>query len=230
MTAIPQPDALSPVHVTTSATMPMKYAGFLRRSMAALIDGAILLVLMIGAAVAVAPSVSQTNDTVTISRNGQTIRLSDLAAPSVVVTHTGSQITTTETTTATIGLGTIHHVVTRTTDERSGASRQPISTSSSLSSYPSAMAYVLFVGLWLLCASAFEASPLRATPGKLALFIRVADEQGRRVTMPRALARNALKLVSGVPVFVGFMMAGWTARKQALHDMIAQCVVEVALT
>ena len=71
---------------------------------------------------------------------------------------------------------------------------------------------------------------MQATPGKLALFIRVADEQGRRVTMPRALARNALKLVSVLPALVGFMMAGWTARKQALHDMMAQCVVEVALT
>ncbi len=230
MTAIPQPHALSPVRVATSATMPMKYAGFLRRSMAALIDGLILLVLMIGAAVVLAPSVSQTNDTVTITKAGKTIRLSDLAAPSVVVTRTGSQTTTTETTTATVGLQTIHHVVTRTTSERSGASRQPISTSSSLSAYPSAMAIVLFVGLWLLYASAFEASRMQATPGKLALFIRVADEQGRRVTMPRALARNALKLVSVLPALVGFMMAGWTARKQALHDMMAQCVVEVALT
>src|SRR4051794_34125058 len=99
MTAIPQPHALSPVRVATSATMPMKYAGFLRRSMAALIDGLILLVLMIGAAVVLAPSVSQTNDTVTITKAGKTIRLSDLAAPSVVVTRTGSQTTTTETTT-----------------------------------------------------------------------------------------------------------------------------------
>src|SRR4051794_1658935 len=114
MRAIPQPDALSPVHVAASATMPMKYAGFLRRSMAAFIDSLILLVLMIGAAVALAPSVSQTNDTVTIAKAGQTVRLSDLAAPSVVVTRTGSQTTTTETTVATVGLQTIHHVVTRT--------------------------------------------------------------------------------------------------------------------
>jgi len=230
MTAIPQPHALAPAHVAALAATPMKYAGFLRRSMAALIDGFILLVLMIGAAVAVAPSVSQNNDTVTISMAGKTIRLSDLVAPHVVVTRAGSQTTTTETTTATVGLQTVHHVVTRVTSERNGASRQPISTSSSLTAYPSAMAIGLFLGLWLLCASAFEASPLRATPGKLALFIRVADEQGRRVTMPRALARNALKLVSVLPALVGFMMAGWTARKQALHDMMAQCVVEVALT
>jgi uncharacterized RDD family membrane protein YckC len=230
MTAIPQPDALSPVRVAASATMPMKYAGFLRRSMAALIDILILLVLMIGAAVALAPSVSQTNDIVTIAKGGQTIRLSDLAAPRIVVNRTGSETTITETTTATVGLQTIHHVVTRTTNERSGASRQPTWTSSSLSVYPSAMAIILFVGLWLLYASAFEASGMQATPGKLALFIRVADEQGRRVTMPRALARNGLKLVSALPVLVGFMMAGWTARKQALHDMMAQCVVELALT
>src|SRR5436190_23382308 len=114
MTAIPQPDALSPVHVATFATMPIKYAGFLRRSMAALIDGFILLVLMIGAAVALAPSVTQFNDTVTVTKSGQTFRLSDLAAPRIVTTHAGSEATITETTIATVGLQTIHHVVTRT--------------------------------------------------------------------------------------------------------------------
>jgi uncharacterized RDD family membrane protein YckC len=210
--------------------MPIKYAGFWRRSMATLIDSLVLLAIIIGATVGLGSRVAQVNDTVTITSGGKTIRLSDLAKPRIVVTRTGSETTVTETTIATVGLQTIHSVVTRTTNERNGASRQPISTSSNLSAYPSSMAIVSFIGLWLLYMSAFEASRMQATLGKLAMLIRVADEQGRRVTMPRALARNALKLVSVLPLLAGFLMAGWTARKQALHDRMAQCMVEVART
>jgi uncharacterized RDD family membrane protein YckC len=59
------------------------------------------------------------------------------------------------------------------------------------------------------------------------MFIRVADEEGHRVTLLRALARNALKLISAAPLCIGYLMAGWTAKKQALHDILARCTVEV---
>jgi uncharacterized RDD family membrane protein YckC len=60
------------------------------------------------------------------------------------------------------------------------------------------------------------------------MFIRVVDDDGGRATLLRAFARNALKLISTLPLCVGFMMAGWTPRKQALHDILARCTVEVA--
>ena len=104
MTAFPQPDALSAVNGANLNSMPMKYAGFWRRVMAALIDILILLALMLGAAVTLGPRVGQVNDTVIIAEGGNTIRLSDLAAPRIVVTRMGSATTITETTTATVGL------------------------------------------------------------------------------------------------------------------------------
>jgi uncharacterized RDD family membrane protein YckC len=213
--------------VAAFATMPTRYAGFLRRSMATLIDGFMMLAIVIAATVALGGQVSQSNSVVTVTTSGRTVRLSDLAKPQIVVTRSGSATTTTETTNATVGLQTIHNEVTRTTYE---GSKQPASSSSNLSVYPSSMAFVLFVGLWLLYASACEASRMQATLGKLALFIRVTDDQGRRVGMLRALARNGLKLVSALPLLVGFMMAGWTAKKQALHDVMAQCVVDAVPT
>ena len=222
--------ASSPVSGTTDGTLPIKYAGLWRRSMAALIDGLIFVTLLMGALVAFGPRVAQINDTAVITMGGKSVRLSELAAPHVLVRRTDSETITTETTTATVGLQTIRHVVTRTTYGRSGSPQQPTSTSSSLSVYPSSMAIVSVIGLWLLYMSVFEASRTQATLGKLAMLIRVADEQGRRVTIPRALARNTLKLVSALPLFTGFMMAGWTAKKQALHDRIAQCIVHVVRT
>ncbi len=77
---------------------------------------------------------------------------------------------------------------------------------------------------WLYLAL-FESSKLQATPGKLALGLRVTDLRGNRIGFWRSTARNLAKIISAVILFVGFMMAGWTQRKQALHDMIAGCLV-----
>ena len=49
------------------------------------------------------------------------------------------------------------------------------------------------------------------------------------MTLLRALGRNALKILSAIPLFFGYLMAGWTAKKQSLHDILAGCTVEVAL-
>jgi uncharacterized RDD family membrane protein YckC len=227
MTAIVHTDMPEPA--LRHATMPTFYAGFWRRLMAAAIDGILILALVVGISVAAGGSVGHVNGTTMITKGGRTIPLSDIAKPHVVVTRDGPQTTTVETTTATVGFQTIHSVVTRTTVAQAGGGQPRTSTSANLSLVPSPLAFALLFALWLLYTSALESSRLQGTLGKRAMFIRVADEEGRRVTLSRALARNALKLVSALPLGIGYLMAGWTARKQALHDMLAKCTVDVAL-
>ncbi|HUJ29837.1 MAG TPA: RDD family protein [Candidatus Acidoferrum sp.] len=70
-----------------------------------------------------------------------------------------------------------------------------------------------------------ESSPWQATFGKKALGLRVTDAQGRRLSLARATARNLAKLLSTATVGVGYMICGFTHRKQALHDMAASCLV-----
>lgn len=77
----------------------------------------------------------------------------------------------------------------------------------------------------LLYFPVFESSSLQATPGKLALGIKVTDLTGNRIGFLRALVRNIAKILSAIILYIGFIMAGFTARKQALHDMIAGCLV-----
>jgi uncharacterized RDD family membrane protein YckC len=77
---------------------------------------------------------------------------------------------------------------------------------------------------WIYFA-AFESSALQATPGKMALGLRVTDDQGKRLSFLRATGRFFGKTLSGLILCVGYMMAGWTERKQALHDMIASTLV-----
>lgn len=77
---------------------------------------------------------------------------------------------------------------------------------------------------WLYFAGC-ESSPLQATPGKLALGLRVTDEFGRRIGFARASGRFFGKFISGLILDVGYLLAAWTPRKQALHDLLAGCCV-----
>lgn len=71
-----------------------------------------------------------------------------------------------------------------------------------------------------------ESSEWQATVGKKALGLVVTDATGRRVSFGRATGRHFAKIVTNmVPAFIGYIMAGFTAKKQALHDMIAGCLI-----
>jgi uncharacterized RDD family membrane protein YckC len=78
--------------------------------------------------------------------------------------------------------------------------------------------------LWLYSAL-MESSQLQATLGKMALSIQVTDEAGQRITFGRATGRFFAKYLSALTLCIGFMMAGWTEKKQALHDIIASTPV-----
>lgn len=77
---------------------------------------------------------------------------------------------------------------------------------------------------WLYGAL-MESSRLQGTLGKLVLGIRVCDEHGRRVSFGRATGRHFGKFLSSVMLGIGFIMAAFTQRKQALHDIMAGCLV-----
>jgi len=70
-----------------------------------------------------------------------------------------------------------------------------------------------------------ECSAQQATLGKRALGIKVTDANGLRIGFGRATGRFFGKILSGLIFAIGFMLAGWTERKQALHDMLAGTLV-----
>ena len=83
----------------------------------------------------------------------------------------------------------------------------------------------LFVCASWIYEAAMESSSKQATLGKMALGLKVTDEQGRRISFARATARYFSKILSGMILWIGYIMAGFTQRKQALHDMIAGTLV-----
>jgi uncharacterized RDD family membrane protein YckC len=87
------------------------------------------------------------------------------------------------------------------------------------------LAAIAAVAKWLYFAY-LESGEKQATWGKQALGIYVTDLAGQRVTFGRATGRFFAKIVSGlIPLGIGFVMAGFTERRQALHDMIASTLV-----
>ena len=71
----------------------------------------------------------------------------------------------------------------------------------------------------------FEVSRYEATPGKMAMALRVTDMEGRRIGILRASVRHFAKVLTLATLSIGFFMAIFTRRRQTLHDLIAGCLV-----
>jgi uncharacterized RDD family membrane protein YckC len=68
-------------------------------------------------------------------------------------------------------------------------------------------------------------SEWQATVGKRAMSIVVTGIDGGRISFGRATGRHFAKYVSAFIIGIGFIMAAFTAKKQALHDMMAETLV-----
>jgi len=81
-----------------------------------------------------------------------------------------------------------------------------------------------WIGAWLYYAL-MHSSAQQATVGKRAIGIKVTDLLGERIGFGRATGRHIATFLSALTLFIGFAMAGFTARRQALHDMVAGTLV-----
>jgi uncharacterized RDD family membrane protein YckC len=84
---------------------------------------------------------------------------------------------------------------------------------------------LISVAIQVLYYSLMESSKFQGTLGKMALGIVVTDLKGNPVDFPKALLRNLAKIISGMLFLLGYIIAGFTEKKQALHDIIASALV-----
>jgi uncharacterized RDD family membrane protein YckC len=77
---------------------------------------------------------------------------------------------------------------------------------------------------WLY-SSLLESSPWQATVGKKLVGIRVTDMNGNRIGFGQATGRHFGKILSSLICLIGFIMAAFTEKQQALHDMLAGTLV-----
>jgi uncharacterized RDD family membrane protein YckC len=73
--------------------------------------------------------------------------------------------------------------------------------------------------------SLMETSKFQGTLNKMALGLIVTDLSGQPIHFGRATGRFFGKILSSLVFAIGYMMAGWTQQKQALHDIMAGCLV-----
>ncbi len=87
-----------------------------------------------------------------------------------------------------------------------------------------ALQILSLVSFWLYFALQ-ESGKHQATWGKRLLKIKVVGKDGGRITFARATGRTFAKFLSSMILYIGFIMAGLTNRKRALHDYIAETYV-----
>jgi uncharacterized RDD family membrane protein YckC len=89
-----------------------------------------------------------------------------------------------------------------------------------------AVYYIIILGIGIAYYSLMESSTRQATLGKMAVGIKVGDaETGGRITAMNAVGRYLSKFISGIILCIGYIMAAFDPKKQALHDKIASTIV-----
>jgi len=64
-----------------------------------------------------------------------------------------------------------------------------------------------------------------ATPGKMALGLKVIEQDGKKLSWQKAVLRYVGYIVSGIPLFLGYIWIGFSKNKVGFHDMIAKTYV-----
>jgi len=77
----------------------------------------------------------------------------------------------------------------------------------------------------ILYEAIFLSGPWMATPGKRLMGIKVVDLNSSPINFWRAMGRTLGKVFVSSIFLIGFIMAAFTSKKQALHDLMASTLV-----
>jgi uncharacterized RDD family membrane protein YckC len=103
--------------------------------------------------------------------------------------------------------------------------RQPLQGASSaeaLGAMVGMVGLVFLADMVIGCSyeSFFVSSYLRATPGKLALELKVVRPNGAQLTLGRAAGRYFAKRLNTLTGGIGYILAGFDSESRGLHDLI----------
>jgi uncharacterized RDD family membrane protein YckC len=87
------------------------------------------------------------------------------------------------------------------------------------------LSFVITLVLYIAYFCGFESSSKQATPGKMAVGIKVGNYNGEQISFANALGRYFAKFISAIILCIGYLMAAWDEKKQALHDKLANTYV-----
>jgi uncharacterized RDD family membrane protein YckC len=92
-------------------------------------------------------------------------------------------------------------------------SPNPPADLSFLMMYPVLFAVSIFYSVWFV-------GKFGATPGKMALGLKIISSSGDPVSYKKAVARFFAEIVSAIICYIGYFMAAFDDQRKALHDQI----------
>jgi uncharacterized RDD family membrane protein YckC len=98
-----------------------------------------------------------------------------------------------------------------------------ISSSDPAALFAAAGAVGVLTLVGIVLAASYEGifvAQMGATPGKMALGMKVVRPDGSRVDLGRAFGRYFAKILSMIILFIGYIMIAFDSEKRGLHDMI----------
>lgn len=86
-------------------------------------------------------------------------------------------------------------------------------------------AYLLPILMQMIYFAWFHSSTHQATLGKMAIGIKVVRENGEAITFARGVGRFFAWILSSLILGIGYLIAAFSERKRALHDMMCDTLV-----
>ena len=93
--------------------------------------------------------------------------------------------------------------------------------------YPFFISNLLYLLLEVAYYAGMHSSSKQATIGKMCLDMKVVDKDGNRISFLRGVGRYFAKFLSALILLIGYIMAAFDSKKQALHDKLANTYVVV---
>ncbi len=81
------------------------------------------------------------------------------------------------------------------------------------------------INLALVVIYVYMEGMIGGTPGKLILGLRIVNEKGDFIGIPKAILRYIGKILAGIILGIGYLMVVFSEKKQGLHDRIANTYV-----
>lgn len=81
-------------------------------------------------------------------------------------------------------------------------------------------------GTWVVYSLLMDASKYQGTHGKVIQGLKVVNAKGERISFSESVIRNLSKIISYLPLFLGFIWPAIDNRKRTWHDMISGTKVD----
>jgi len=88
-----------------------------------------------------------------------------------------------------------------------------------------ALFYIIVIVLNWIYYAGMESSSNQGTLGKMVVGIKVTNLEGEPISFVNATGRYFAKIISAIILLIGYIMAAFTPKKQALHDQLAKTLV-----